>query len=158
LKRKRFQPINLPRILMNKKALFLLPGALMLMFAASPIIPSFTNPAVAQNARVKGEYGNKWGSQLNLSADQKAKIKTIRDSAKQQMDDILTAEQKAQIQQAKQTRQRPNLNLTADQKTRMKTVRESSQSQIKALLTPEQQQQLEKIQQQRQQRRQQRKS
>jgi periplasmic protein CpxP/Spy len=147
----------LPRIPMNKKALFLLPGALMLMFAASPLIPSFTNPAIAQNAPTKGEHGKKW-EKLNLSADQKAKIKTIRDSAKQQMDGILTAEQKAQLQQAKQTRQRPNLNLTADQKAQMKTIRESTETQIKALLTPEQQQQLEKMHQERQGSRQQRKS
>jgi periplasmic protein CpxP/Spy len=155
--------MNLPRVAMKKKALFLLPGALMLMFAASPLIPSLTNPAAAQNVHPEGENGkrehrNGWEAKLNLSADQKAKIKTIRDSAKQQMDGYLTAEQKAQLQNAKQTHQRPNLNLTADQKAQMKRIHESTESQIKALLTPDQQQQLEKMHQERQERHQQRKS
>ena len=129
----------------------------MLMFAASPIIPSFTNPAVAQNAPAKGERGNRW-AKLNLTADQKTQIKGFRDAAKQQMDGILTTEQKTLLQQAKQTRQRPNLNLTADQKARMKAVRESTESQIKGILNADQLKQWEAMKQERMERRQQPKS
>ncbi len=150
---------------MNKKALFLLPGALMLMFAASPLIPSLTNPAVAQNAPTKGqhehggerEHGDRMGAKLNLTADQKAKIKGFRDAAKSQMDGILTADQKALIQQAKQTHQRPKLNLTADQKASMKTIRESTEASIKGILNADQLKQWEAMHQERQQRHQQQK-
>jgi periplasmic protein CpxP/Spy len=144
---------------MNKKALFLLPGALMLMFAASPLISSLTNPAVAQNAPTKGQHerGDRMGARLNLTADQKAKIKGFRDAAKLQMDGILTADQKALLLQAKQTHQRPKLNLTADQKASMKKIRESTETQIKGILNADQLKQWEAMHQERQERHQQHK-
>ncbi len=127
---------------MNKKALFLLPGAIAMMFAVTPLIPGFTNAAVAVPAHA-GKLGGM--NALNLTTDQKAQIKQIREAAKQEMDGIFTPEQKTLRQQARQQHQRPKLNLTNDQKAQLKAVRQKTKSQIDAVLTPEQRQQLQQM-------------
>ncbi len=106
-----------------------------MMFAVTPLIPGFTSAAVAVPA-----HAGKWGGMksLNLTTDQKAQIKQIREAAKQEMDNIFTPEQKTLRQQARQQHQRVKLNLTADQKAQIKTLRQKTRSQIEAVLTPEQ--------------------
>ncbi len=126
-----------------KRVLFLLPGVVAVIFAAAPMIPGFHNAAVASPAHA-GE-GHSEMDKLNLTSDQKAQIKQIHQSAKQQIDAILTPEQKAQQQQARQQHTKPQLNLSADQKRQLKQIRESTESQINALLTPQQQQQLQQM-------------
>jgi Spy/CpxP family protein refolding chaperone len=133
------------------KALSFLPGAIALMLAASPVIPAFTNPAFAD----PGHMGGRGMEQLNLTADQQAKMKQIHDSERQQMDAILTDAQKAQMQTARQQHQKPNLNLTDDQKAQIKTIRQAAQSQMEAILTPDQKQKLQELRQQRRDHRQQ---
>jgi Spy/CpxP family protein refolding chaperone len=137
---------------MKMKALFFLPAALALAIGASPVIPSFTNPAVAGPGGMG--RGMKF-EQLNLTDAQKAQIQQLKESSRQQMDAIFTPAQKEQLRVAREQRQRPNLNLTEDQKAKMKAVRESSKSQMEAVLTAEQKQKLQELQQQWRQRRQQ---
>ncbi len=144
---------------MKIKPLVLLPGAIAVLFAAAaPLMPMLTHGVVAQaapgarpNRADKMRGGRAW-QELNLTDAQKAQMKQVRESAKQRMDTILTSEQKAQLQAARQQRQRPNLNLTEAQKAQMKAVREDTQRQIEAILTPEQRQKLQEIKQQRGQR------
>lgn len=144
---------------MKIKAWSFLPGAIALMLVASPIIPVFTNPAIAQpphqgQGEGRGEgRGRGAFEQLNLTTEQKAKIKEIRESAKQQMDAVFTAEQKDQLRTAREQRQRPNLNLTEDQKAQLQAIRQDTESQIEAVLTPEQKQKLQELRQQHQQNR-----
>jgi Spy/CpxP family protein refolding chaperone len=118
---------------MKIKALLLLPGTLALMLAASPVIPSFISPAVAGSA-----HGQKWDTELNLSDTQEAQIHQFRQTAKQQMDDVLTADQKAQLQQARQQHTRPKLNLSDDQKARMKAIHQQTETNIIGVLNPDQ--------------------
>lgn len=136
---------------MKIKALLLLPGAIALISTIAPIIPTFNDVAVAQYSG-KQKRGMK---QLNLTDAQKAEMRKIRQSTRQQIDAILTAEQKEQLRAAKQQRQRANLNLTSEQRTRMEAVRQDAKRQMEALLTNEQKQQLEAMRQQMRQRRQQ---
>lgn len=150
---------------MNVKRLLLLPGALALALSfVAPILPveaqSQTPPA--------GQY-QKRGVDLNLTDEQKAQLKQIREATRSQIDAVLTPEQQAQLAAAKQQRQEgqpgqrvkkargmwASLNLTADQKTRIQAIRQDAKQQMNAVLTPEQRQQLEQARQQRQQRRQQ---
>jgi|SRR5579883_1865884 Spy/CpxP family protein refolding chaperone len=133
--------------LMKIKTLFVLPGTIMLMLAILPVIPYFNNAADAQPAQAQ-----RWGKQLNLTDAQKEQIKQIHESAKEQIDAILTQDQKDQLQQARQQHTRPSLNLSDEQKAQIKKIRQDAQSQIEALLTPEQQQQLQQWHQQRWQR------
>lgn len=138
---------------MKIKASFLLPGVVALMLAASPVISSFTNMAVAAPGHAGGRgMGFK---ELNLTDAQKAQMKQIHDSTRQQIDAILTSDQKEQMRLAKQQRQRPNLNLSADQKAKIKQIRQNAKSQMDALLTAEQKQKLQELRQQARQRHQQ---
>jgi protein CpxP len=128
-----------------KKAWFLVPGTLALILAATPMISGFNNPAIADEAQTgEWHHGGFW-QKLNLTDDQKAQIKQIRDSAKQQLDTVFTADQKAQLQQARTQHIKPTLNLTDDQKAQLKQIHSSIESQINAVLTPEQQQQLQQL-------------
>jgi periplasmic protein CpxP/Spy len=131
---------------MNIKFSSFLSGAIALMIVASPIIPVFTNPAVAQSTN-EGRGGKKF-AQLNLTDEQKAKIKQIREATKQQIDAILTSEQKEQRRIAREQNKKPRLNLTDDQKAKIKAIRQDSKAQIEAVLTPEQKQKLEELRQQ----------
>jgi len=139
---------------MKMKALFFLPATVALLLTAVPMIPSLNDAAFAGPGQTGGR-GMKF-NQLNLTDAQKAEMQRIHESTRQQMDTILTAEQKEQLRVAKEQRQRPNLNLTEEQRTRMKEVRQSSKTQMEAVLTDTQRQQLEQLRQQWQQRRQQR--
>ncbi|PSB31889.1 hypothetical protein [Stenomitos frigidus] len=64
--------------------------------------------AAAKQQRQQGQQGQKarglWAS-LNLTADQKAKIKAIRQDAKQKMAAVFTPEQRQQLEQQRQQRQ-----------------------------------------------------
>jgi len=141
---------------MKMKALSFLPGALMLMLAASPMLPSFTHAANAQTPNRGGREMK--ADQLGLTDTQKAQLKQIRESTRQQVDALLTTEQKEQLRVAKQQRQRPKLTLTEEQKTKMKAIRQAAKAQMDAVYTPEQKQKLQELHQQWQQRRQQRQS
>ncbi len=75
-------------------------------------------------------------------------MQQIRQAEREQMNNILTAEQRATLQTARQNRQNPrnvfeSLNLTDEQKTRIEQVRRRSREQIDAILTPEQRQQMQ---------------
>ncbi len=144
---------------MKIKPLVLLPGAIAVLFvAAAPLMPPLTDgvaaqtaPGVRPNRADQMQRGKGW-QELNLTDAQKAQMRQVRESAKQRMGAILTGEQQAQLQAARQQRQRPNLNLTEAQKAQMKAVREDTQRQIEAILTPEQRQKLQEMRQQRGQR------
>ena len=129
---------------MKMKAL-LLPAAIMVMFATSPVI--FSHAAVA----APGSRAEAWQAKLNLTPDQKAKMEEIHKSSEQQMDALLTPEQLTQKNQAMQQHKKPNLNLSADQKAKMKGIRENAKTQMQAVLTPEQQQQWKQMRQQKRQ-------
>ncbi|MBW4690509.1 MAG: hypothetical protein KME27_01945 [Lyngbya sp. HA4199-MV5] len=150
---------------MNLKRFLLLPGALAL--ALSLVTPML--PVGAQSPAPAADQYQKRGVNLNLTDEQKAQLKQIRESTRSQIDAVLTPEQKAQLAAAKQQRQEgqpgqrakkargvwASLNLTADQKTKIQAIRQDAKQQMDTVLTPEQRQQLEQARQQRQQRRQQ---
>ncbi|MBP5976385.1 hypothetical protein HW132_27560 [Brasilonema sp. CT11] len=123
----------------------LLPAAIMVMFATSPVI--FSHAAVA----APGSRAEAWQAKLNLTPDQKAKMEEIHKSSEQQIDALLTPEQRTQKDQARQQHKRAKLNLTADQKAKMKEIRQNANTQMQAVLTPEQQQQWKQMRQQKRQ-------
>ncbi|MBW4579064.1 MAG: hypothetical protein KME42_05740 [Tildeniella nuda ZEHNDER 1965/U140] len=147
---------------MNIKRFLLLPGALAIALSyAAPMLP-----VAAQTPTPPAGQYQKRGVNLNLTDDQKAQLKQIRESTRSQIESILTPEQKAQLDAAKQQRQSgqrgqkvrgmwASLNLTADQKAQIKTIRQDAKQKMDAVLTAEQRQQLEQSRQQRQQNRQQ---
>jgi Spy/CpxP family protein refolding chaperone len=138
-----------------KKLHLVIPGALALALAASPVLPVFTEAASAFPAEVAERRGERWGRRLNLTEQQQSQMRQIRESTKAKIDRILTSEQQAELQRARQERRRPNLTLTDEQKAQMRAIRQEARRQMDAVLTAEQKQQLEQMRQQRPQRRQQ---
>lgn len=123
---------------------------------AIPNIVAAQNTTQNSTEKRKPRQGEGW-KQLNLTEAQKAQMKTIRESAKARSQAVLTAEQRAIMEQARQSGDRKgvrkSLNLTDAQKQQMKAIAEDTKAQMKNVLTPAQQQQLEQMKQQRQARR-----
>jgi Spy/CpxP family protein refolding chaperone len=80
---------------------------------------------------------------MNLTADQKARLKAIRESSQSQFKAILTPAQQAQLTQSGGWKKggMAQLNLTPEQQTKFQQLRASARSQMAAILTPAQQQQ-----------------
>ncbi|TYQ24125.1 hypothetical protein PseudUWO311_20305 [Pseudanabaena sp. UWO311] len=118
-----------------------------------PNLVSAQNTTTPNSTEKHKPRGDGW-KQLNLTDAQKAQIKTIRESAKTRSQSVLTAEQRAIMEQARQSGDRKgvrkSLNLTDAQKQQMKAIAEDTKAQMKNVLTPAQQQQLEQMKQQRQ--------
>ena len=132
--------------------------------------PMLTSIAQAQDAGAPTQTRPMKGrmlQDLNLTADQQARIQQIHEETRAAMDQILTPTQRQQLQEAKaqaqanpgQWKQRRGmkqaLNLTEEQKTRMRELRQAAKERVSAVLTDEQRQQLQEKKQMRQQRRQQ---
>ena len=123
---------------------------------AVPNLVAAQNTTQNSTEKRKPRQGEGW-KQLNLTEAQKAQMKSIRESAKARSQAVLTAEQRAIMEQARQSGDRKgvrkSLNLTDAQKQQMKAIAEDTKTQMKNVLTPAQQQQLEQMKQQRQARR-----
>jgi protein CpxP len=171
---------------MKLRLIPVLAGAIALTLAAAPLATqvvqaqSNTGTPSQSGPRMKAMKGMK---ALNLSADQKAQMQQIHQETQAQIEQVLTAEQRQQLEAAKAQRQatraerqaartqgqrqaRPqgatrerkgpfaDLNLSADQKTRIQAIRQAARQRMEAVLTPEQRQQLNEMKQARQQRQQ----
>jgi len=158
---------------MIKKLSLLLPGAIALALTVAPVLPAFSQSTTTPNAPQMHKHRGGM-NKLNLTDDQKARLKQIRESSRAQIESVLTDEQKSKLQAMKQQRQAmrqqgqsmrqqgqrgkgvwASLNLTDDQKARIREIRENAKTQRNAVLTSEQRQQLEQMHQQWRQRRQQ---
>lgn len=134
--------------------------------ASSPTTEATGSSAQAQNtkipdASVASAPGSKGGMEgaplppnINLTDEQKAKIKTILENYRPKMESILTDEQKNKLKEARQqgkTRTAmQSLNLTDSQKQQLKDLRKSQRQEIENVLTNEQKQQLQQMRQNRQ--------
>ncbi|MBW4622126.1 MAG: hypothetical protein KME17_22580 [Cyanosarcina radialis HA8281-LM2] len=149
---------------MNSKVLPLLATAIALSIGSSlPAFAQSTAPTAPSPSYRKGRLDF-----LNLTPDQQTRIQQIRQNTRTQIENILTAEQKAQLQRERENRGNSpaeggrkkrgwgfeSLNLTAQQRAQIDAVKQSSKAQIEAVLTPQQRLQLEQRKQQRQQRQQ----
>ncbi|MBD0268824.1 MAG: Spy/CpxP family protein refolding chaperone [Cyanobacteria bacterium Co-bin8] len=123
----------------------LLAGMLALALAAT-LAPA----GLAQSGPLQ-ECGDRQGqNRLNLTTEQQAQMDSIRQAERQQVDAILTAEQRERLETARTNRENPrqvleSLGLTETQKTQMQAVRESAREQMNAILTQEQLQQLQQL-------------
>ena len=153
---------------MKLKTLSLIAGTLALTLIATPFAvqaqSNTPSPQPGKEMREKGPFKG-----LNLTTEQKAKMKEIGRNTRAQMEAVLTPEQKTKLQAAMAQRQAEyqaqrqqgqgqrqerrekrgnifaSLNLTQAQKDQMKQIRESSKQQIQAVLTPQQQAQMKQM-------------
>lgn len=140
---------------MKLNRILFVPGVLAVALACLPVIH-----AVAQNSSTPTTQMRKGWRDLNLTDAQKAQMKQIREETKAQIEGILTPDQKAQLQTAKQSGQKMRgnwkaLNLTDSQKQQMRQIKESAMQKMQQLLTPEQRATLQQKRQGMQERRQQ---
>ena len=120
----------------NRLLTFILSGAIALPIAAlaqtsnpssSSSDASTTSTQTTNNEQ--GKRGEKFAQELNLTPEQKADLKSIRDNEKQQAQAI-----------------KSDSSLTPDQKkAKFKELRKSSHEQMMAKLTPEQQQKFKEM-------------
>jgi Spy/CpxP family protein refolding chaperone len=128
--------------LSNIKLLPLLAGTVSVALCAATVPVVFAQSNTPPAPR---ESPQNW---LNLTQEQQEQMQQIRQAEREQMDNILTTEQKARLEAARENRQNPrqvleSLNLTDEQQARIEEVRQASKEQIDAILTAEQRQQLE---------------
>ncbi|MBE9216346.1 P pilus assembly/Cpx signaling pathway, periplasmic inhibitor/zinc-resistance associated protein [Plectonema cf. radiosum LEGE 06105] len=138
---------------MKLKKLSLLAGAFALTltaipFAAQASINSSSNVTIAQAKKQGG-----W-KRLNLTEAQKTQMQQIKQSARAEMERILTPEQLQKFQAAKASGEKKgggfrDLNLTDAQKVELQRIGESKKSQMEAILTDEQKAQIQDMRQNR---------
>ncbi|NJM22169.1 MAG: P pilus assembly/Cpx signaling pathway, periplasmic inhibitor/zinc-resistance associated protein [Richelia sp. RM2_1_2] len=85
--------------------------------------------------------------ELNLTQDQKDKLKEIQEENKSALDEILTSEQRETLKEAVTAGKKPpeamqSLDLSDEQKQQIQEVMESQKQKIAEILTPEQQEKL----------------
>ncbi len=136
------------------KRFLLLPGTVALLLMAAPVVPAFSQSFDSPGPRME-----KLGKQLNLTADQKAKLAEIRQSTRTRIEAVLTDEQKAKLRDLRQQQQKIRqdmaaLNLTDAQKAQIRSIRQDARNQMESILTDQQKQQLRQKWQQRMQQRQ----
>jgi len=143
---------------MKLNKLSFLVGAVALTLTAIPFTAqadtSSSSPVIVAQRQKQGGWKNK----LNLTDEQKAQMKEIKESARAQMEEILTPEQLQKLEAAKASGQKKRgvfrtLGLTDAQKAEMKKIKESKKAQFEAILTDEQKAQLQEMKQNRQNRR-----
>jgi periplasmic protein CpxP/Spy len=114
------------------------------------VVTNGNNNPIFEIAQAKEKnYEEKW-EKLGLTDAQKTELRSIKDSAKQQIQQILTPEQRQQYDNAIKSGQNKrqafaSLNITEQQKTQIKEIKDAKKAQIEALLTPEQKQQLQQM-------------
>lgn len=156
------------RKVMKLKALSLVAGAIALTLTATSfaVNAQTASPLSLQLAQTPQKERGPW-KELGLTDAQKTQIQAIRRDSRTKFEAVLTPEQKAKLEAAKQARQAQRqagqgqrqpgqrrgkggfaeLNLTEAQKTQMRQIRESEKQQIQAVFTPEQRQKLEQFRQ-----------
>lgn len=124
-----------------------LPGAIALVLSSAVALPTFAQPAQEPTPSTQ-QRPNRMKNRLNLTDVQKTQLRQIRESTRTQIEGVLTQEQKAQYDTAKQQRQKPreiwrSLNLTAEQRSQIQAIQQSAKQQMEGVLTPDQLQQMQ---------------
>ena len=165
------------RQVMKLKALSLVAGAIALTLTATSFAVDAQTASPSPVLLAQTPHRGYW-KDLGLTDAQKTQIQAIKRDSRTKMEAVLTPEQKAKLEAAKQARRAEwqarkaqgqtgqrqpgqhhgrkkgdfaDLNLSEIQKTEIQQIRESEKQQIQAVYTPEQRQKLEQFRQNRQQ-------
>ncbi|MEH1890082.1 MAG: P pilus assembly/Cpx signaling pathway, periplasmic inhibitor/zinc-resistance associated protein [Nostoc sp.] len=162
---------------MKLKALSLVAGAIALTLTATSFAVDAQTASPSPVLLAQSPHGGHW-KDLGLTDAQKTQIQAIHRDSRTKIEAVLTPEQKAKLEAAKQARRAEwqarkaqgqtgqrqpgqhhgrgkgdfaDLNLSEIQKTEIRQIRESEKQQIQAVYTPEQRQKIEQFRQNRQQ-------
>ncbi|MGB3653544.1 MAG: Spy/CpxP family protein refolding chaperone [Rivularia sp. (in: cyanobacteria)] len=143
---------------MKLKKLSFLAGAIALTLSAIPFAAQADISSSSPTIVAQGKKQGGWKDKLNFTDEQKTKMQQIKETARADMEKILTPAQLQQLEAAKASGQKKrgvwqSLNLTDAQKAEMKKVKESKKAQFEAILTDEQKATMQEMKQMRQNRR-----
>jgi Spy/CpxP family protein refolding chaperone len=141
---------------MTMKRSLLLSSFLVLTLVGLSTLPTFAQPEPGFGNPPSDRPGpgfkgrRQLGQKLNLTDAQKAQLQEIRQTTHSRVEAVLTADQKAQLETAKQqgTKLREafqSLNLSDDQRQQIQTIREEGRQQMESVLTSEQREQKVKL-------------
>jgi len=125
-------------------------------FAGFSAIALLATPFVmTPSAHAEGGRRGNALEQLDLTDSQSSQIEAIRDDAKAQVQTVLTAAQRATLEnsEARGRRAFRELDLSEAQREEMRAIREASREEISAVLTDAQREQLESMRAERESRR-----
>lgn len=135
-----------------KKVSILLPGAIALMMAVSPMLVAQARPTNQLAQAQKQERANR----LNLTDAQKQAMRSIREATQNDIvNTVLTQEQRNQYQAAVQGGENPkramrSLNLSQEQRTQIREKKQAAQQRVnQEVLTQAQRDQIQQMRQQR---------
>ena len=136
------------------KKLSFLAGAIALTLSAIPFAAQAQIDSSEQIVVAQRQKRGDWKNKLNLTDAQKAQMQQIKESARAEMQKILTTEQLEKLEAAKASGEKKRavwrtLDLTATQKADLKKIKESKKAQIEAILTDEQKAQMQQMRQNR---------
>lgn len=115
----------------------------------SSLVAQSPQPTGPRDGWKGGPRGGEFAERLGLTEAQQNQLEQIHAASHQQVDAVLTAEQREQLRTAREQRQKPDLNLSQDQKAKIQAIRQDTKRKMDAVLTPEQRQRLTEQQQQR---------
>ncbi|NJK34743.1 MAG: P pilus assembly/Cpx signaling pathway, periplasmic inhibitor/zinc-resistance associated protein [Oscillatoriales cyanobacterium SM2_2_1] len=147
------------KLLLGSVSTFLAIAAAPALGLAEPANYDLLSQATMEQ-RPMNRRGEGLGQKLNLTDAQKQQMRSIRENTRQQIQAILSPEQRSQLQTAMSSGDRQarrgiwqRLNLTDAQKQQVRTIRENSRQQIQSVLTAEQRALMDQMRAQRMQRR-----
>lgn len=140
--------LTLKEQISNIKLLPLLASAVTLSLSVATISPAFAQSTTPDQPIERDRmHGRNKLNKLNLTPEQQEQMQRIKQSQREQINNILTPEQKARLEAARENRENrrqvfESLNLTEEQQAQIQEVRRASKQQMESILTPEQVQQL----------------
>jgi periplasmic protein CpxP/Spy len=122
-------------LMTNRRMLPLLLSVATTALAVFPMPLIFAQPTAPETEQ-NSPRQSRWD---NLSPEQQAQIKQIKQSSRAQIDAILTPEQRSQVEAARSRGEKPKqfmttLNLTETQKAQIQAIRQQSRQQIQAIV------------------------
>ena len=99
-----------------------------------------------QPAQAEGGRRGRLMEELNLTEAQSEQIEAIHADSRDQIQDVLTAQQRAELNNSEQPRRAfRDLDLTEEQREEIQSIREESREDISAVLTDEQRAQIQEL-------------
>jgi len=138
---------------MKIKLIPLLAGLITVSAVATPFVVKAQAPS--QSAQTTQQHHQGKGAGINLSDAQKTQMREIAKETHDQIQAVLTAEQKEKLKTLMQNRQGQNrqgrqnvmaqLNLSEAQKTKIKEIMQAQKARMDNVFTPEQKQQMQQM-------------
>ena len=108
--------------------------------------------AIVETARAEGGRHHQVLEQLDLSEDQSARLASLREDTRSQIQAVLSSDQQSQLEAAREAGEARrqawrSLDLSEEQRDRIRAIREDSRTEFESILTDDQLAQIEEMRQ-----------